>query len=106
MDVQTGARIFLERLGHEAGDETVLPRHGFYRPFKQYRVVAGKHRIIDMVQIDLELAWRELGRRRTRRNILGLTGRVQVVQEVFDIPEVIRMVDLRARLRPSDTGYT
>jgi hypothetical protein len=70
MDVQTGARIVFERFGHEAGYETVLAGDGLDRAFQQDSMVTSKNRILDVLQIDFELARREFRGRGTRRDIL------------------------------------
>ena len=83
MDVQPVARVFFKRLRHETRDKTVFARGCFDRALQQYGVVTGEYRIIDMPQIDLELALRILGDGRVGGNILDVTVVVNIVQEML-----------------------
>ena len=49
-------------------------------------MVTGEHRIVDMLEIDLVLCRRELGRGRVGRDVLRIAVGVKVVEEVFDFP--------------------
>src|SRR5690606_3923317 len=102
VDVQARTCALLERLGHETGDETVLAGHRLDGAFQQHRVVAGKYRVRDVLQVDLELSGGELGSRGPDRDVLCPAYIVDVVQEVVDIPQVVGMVYLRPDLRPPD----
>ncbi len=57
VDVQAVARVFLEGLGHEAGDEAVFARGGLDDALEHHGVVARQDGVVDVVQVDLELAW-------------------------------------------------
>ena len=61
-------------------------------------MITCKDGVIDMLQINFELAGREFGGRRAGRYVLCLTRVIQVVQKPFDFPEVVGAVDLRSRL--------
>ena len=58
-----------------------------------------------MPQVDFKLALGIFGDSGLRRDILRLAVVVDIVQEMLDFPEVVRMVDLRARLQTPDAGY-
>ena len=105
MDVQSAAALFLERLGHEGRDHAVLACRRLDDAFQQYRVIAGQDRIVDMPQVNLELARRIFGDRGLRRNVLCLAPVVYIIQECLDLPEVVVALYLGARLWPADGRY-
>ncbi len=58
-----------------------------------------------MHQVDFELARREFRSSGIGRNALRIAVSVEVVQEMIDLPQVIRMVNLRTHLRPAEAGH-
>ena len=99
MHVQAAAGVFGKRFGHETGNEPVLLRDCLDGALEQHRVIAGKNRVVNVQEVDLELGRRKFGRGRVGRDALCLATVIQLVQEFLDVPEVIRVVDLGSRLR-------
>ena len=103
--MQPAAAFVLEGLRHETGDETVFARRRLDDAFQEHRVVAGEHGIVNVPQVDLELALRVLGDRGLSRDALQLAPGVDVVQECLDFPEIVVAVNLRAGLRHAERRY-
>ena len=104
MDVQPTARVFLKRFGHETRNKTVFTSCGLDCAFHQHRMVASKHRVIDVAQVDLKLSGGVLRYCRLRRNILNVTVVVDVIEKPFYLVQVVRVVHLRPGLNALGSG--
>jgi hypothetical protein len=80
----------------------MLPRDSLDRAFQQHSMITGQNRVIDVVQVDFELSGGEFRCRCSCRYILGSAHVIQVVEKILDVPEIIRVINLRARLRAAD----
>ena len=79
----------------------MLPCGGLYGPFQKHRVITRQYRVIDVQEVDFELRRRKFGGCCVGRDALCLTIGINVVEEGFDFPEIIRVINLRAWLRPT-----
>jgi len=95
MDVGAAAGLVHERLGHEAGDHALLLGNRLDRALEIDRVVAGQHRVVAMLEIDLELAGRVFGDSSVGRNVLRGAGVGDRVGEPLVIVEILQVIDLR-----------
>ena len=105
MDVQTRPRVFFEWFCHEAGDKTMLTCNCLDCSFQQNTVIAGEYRVVDMFEIDFKLPGRKFGNCGTHGDVLRNAGIVQVIEKVFDVPEIVGVIHLRAGLRAADARH-
>jgi hypothetical protein len=102
--VKTAAGEFLERLGHERRADAVPARLPLDDPFQQQGMVAGGHRIVHVVQVDLHLARRELRMRGSGRHVLDSACLAHRRQEIIAFPQVLHHGVLQTVLLHSGTG--
>ena len=72
------------RLGHEAGAVTVLERHATGAAAEQGGPVGGAHAIVEVAEVDLELAWADFGGDHRDIDALILGGLRHVVQHIAE----------------------
>ncbi len=66
--------------------------------FQHNTVIAGEYWVVDMFEIDFKLSGREFGNCGTHRDVLLDAGVIQIIEKVFDVPEIVGVIHLRAGL--------
>ena len=103
MDVQPAAALLGERLGHEGGALPGRPRRGLDAALEHGALVRRQHHVVDMAEIDLELAGRELGQGSLDRQVLRLAVALHQLEEGLLILDPLRREHLglgRATAKP------
>ena len=90
MDVQAAAALLGERLGHEGGALAGGARRGLDAALEHDALVGGQHHVVDMAEIDLELARRELAQGALDRQLLRLAVALDQLEERLPDPPSAR----------------
>ena len=90
MHMHARAGAVAVRLGHEGRGETMFAGDAAHQPLEQHRVIGGLKRVIDMQQVDLELAGAVFGNRRIGGDAMRGAGVINLVQEGVEMLKFVQ----------------
>jgi len=92
VDVQAAADVVLVRFRHEGREQSMFARHRLDRALQQHRVVAGAERVVEVMEIDLELARPVLRQHAVGRDLLDRAGLGDLGEEGVERQQFLRAV--------------
>ena len=104
MDVHAAAAAVEKRFRHEARRHAMASRDRLDRATQQQRMIGRGHRIAHMVEVDLVLRGRELGRGDGHGDTLQPTGALGLSDETAEKIEFLDAVGLHRREAPVGAG--